>query len=141
MTKLIAVVAGLVLGTLGIASVELASPRQPANAAATATLGAAEDRVGDRPAGARRAGEDVRGPCDEAENAGDARCTGARLAPTAVPPVATAGDDRGDDRSRAADRDGDVAPHRNGSGTAEDDGPDGDRGGASGRHGRSGDDD
>jgi hypothetical protein len=38
-------------------------------------------------------GEDLRGPCDEAEHANDTRCTGAN-----VPPVDDGDDDRFDDR-------------------------------------------
>ena len=45
---------------------------------------------------ANEAGEDLSGPCDEAEHANDPRCTGAATAPAAGDDVA---DDRGDDNS------------------------------------------
>ena len=41
-------------------------------------------------------GEDISGPCDEAEHANDPRCTGAAPAPAAGDDIA---DDRGDDNS------------------------------------------
>jgi hypothetical protein len=43
---------------------------------------------------ANEAGEDLRGPCDEAEHANDPRCTGAATAPAADADIA---DDRGGD--------------------------------------------
>ena len=45
---------------------------------------------------ANEAGEDLSGPCDEAEHANDPRCTGAATAPAAGDDIA---DDRGDDNS------------------------------------------
>ena len=46
--------------------------------------------------GANEAGEDLSGPCDEAEHANDPRCTGAATTPAAGDDIA---DDRGDDNS------------------------------------------
>ena len=45
---------------------------------------------------ANEAGEDLSGPCDEAEHANDPRCTGAATAPASGDDIA---DDRGDDNS------------------------------------------
>ena len=54
-------------------------------------------------------GEDISGPCDEAEHANDPRCTGAR------------GDDRDDDRGRDDDRRGDDDDSGHGSDDHDDD--------------------
>jgi hypothetical protein len=74
---------------------------------------------------ANEAGEDVSGPCDEAEHANDPRCTGAVTAPPA------ADDDVADDR-----RDDNSGPgsSNSGHGSGEDDG------GHSGHGGHGGDD-
>jgi hypothetical protein len=57
-----------------------------------------EDRREDRRAGgAREAGEDISGPCDEAEHANDPRCTGV-AAPRADDDGHHGDDDRGGDR-------------------------------------------
>jgi hypothetical protein len=79
---------------------------------------------------ANEAGEDLRGPCDEAEHADDPRCTGAATAPPAGDDDAA--DDRGGDNS---------VPGSSNSGPSEHSGRDGgeDDGGHSG-HGRGGDD-
>jgi hypothetical protein len=73
--------------------------------------------------------EDLRGPCDEAEHAGDPRCTGAQ------------GDEAHDDHDRGEDRSGPSA--NSGPGNAEDRGgneDDSGHGGNSG-HGGGGEDD
>src|SRR5687767_9285960 len=95
MTKLIAIIAGLSLGTLGVASAQMASSGEPANGAGTGTTTIDTVEAGttttetaettttteDRPAvTGREPGEDVRGPCDEAEHANDPRCAGGATA-------------------------------------------------------------
>ena len=81
-------------------------------------------------------GEDLRGPCDEAEHADDPRCTGAPVAPTATDDDAA--DDRGGDRGPG------TASGRSGHDGADDHGgspgPGGDDGGHSGHGGGGGDD-
>lgn len=57
------------------------------------TVRRADHRRGRRARGVREPGEDVRGPCDEAEHVNDPRCTGAAPARTVED------DDRGEDRS------------------------------------------
>ena len=98
MNKAIAFVAGIALAAGGAASVQLASPSDPVRAAATTTGDDDATSTAATTAAAttgREAGEDVRGPCDEAEHAGDPRCTGA--AP------ATREAERDDDRGREAE--------------------------------------
>jgi hypothetical protein len=90
-------------------------------------------------------GEDVRGPCDEAEQANDPRCTGATVAPRVDDDIAEDrvnddfADDRGeDDRGRGvdsgpSDRSGhDGGDDSSGHGRGEDDGDNSGHGG----HGR-----
>src|SRR5215218_5547560 len=99
MTKLIAVIAGLALATLGLASAQLASSAEPVR---TATVGTTDDdgaatttdddgaattaddhgaETATAPVAAgREPGEDLRGPCDEGEHADDPRCGGAATA-------------------------------------------------------------
>jgi hypothetical protein len=93
---------------------------QQAPVSATTTTTRQEDRAGESELRGRanEPGEDLRGPCDEAEHANDARCTGA--------PAASANDDRGRDDNGADDRSG-----RGGR----------DDGGHSGHGGHGGDDD
>ena len=102
----------------------LGSPSSPtigqAIPTATTTTTQQEDRAAEARGRANEAGEDLRGPCDEAEHANDPRCTGVATAPAVHDDDAA--DDRGDDNS---------GPGSSNSG--EDDG------GHSG-HGRGGDD-
>jgi hypothetical protein len=72
----------------------------------------------------REAGEDVSGPCDEAEHANDPRCTGA----------ATSTDDRGRDDGATDDRSGSDS----GRGGGDDDSGGDDRSGSNSGHGGSG---
>jgi uncharacterized membrane protein YgcG len=72
----------------------------------------------------REAGEDVSGPCDEAEHANDPRCTGA----------ATTTDDRGRDDGATDDRSGSDS----GRGGGDDDSGGDDRSGSNSGHGGSG---
>jgi len=77
---------------------------------------------------ANEAGEDLRGPCDEAEHANDPRCTGAATAPT------TGDDDVADDRGDNSGSSNSGPSERSGRGGGEDDG------GHSGHGGHGGDD-
>jgi hypothetical protein len=72
----------------------------------------------------REAGEDVSGPCDEAEHANDPRCSGA----------ATPTDDRGRDDGATDDRSGSDS----GRGGGDDDSGGDDRSGSNSGHGGSG---
>jgi hypothetical protein len=72
----------------------------------------------------REAGEDVSGPCDEAEHANDPRCTGA----------ATSTDERGRDDGATDDRSGSDS----GRGGGDDDSGGDDRSGSNSGHGGSG---
>jgi hypothetical protein len=72
----------------------------------------------------REAGEDISGPCDEAEHANDPRCTGA----------ATSTDDRGRDDGATDDRSGSDS----GRGGGDDDSGGDDRSGSNSGHGGSG---
>jgi len=106
---------------------------------------------------AREPGEDVSGPCDEAEHAGDPRCTGATgtttngagsAAPTQVPAPVTGDDDRGGDRHGGRDDATDDGPHgaddrgddHGGEGEAEVDDHGGDSGPGGGHSGPGGGD-
>ena len=88
-----------------------------------------EDRNDDRGDDAREPGEDVRGPCDEAEHANDPRCTGV-------------GDDDRDDNSgpdNAEDDDrGEDRADNSGPGNADDDDDDNGGHGGDDRSGHSG---
>ena len=125
-------IAAIIGGVLLIAGVALAgtvsslgSPSSPTIGqtipTATTTTTRQENRAAEARGRANEAGEDLPGPCDEAEHADDPRCTGVATAPAAADDDAAA-DDRGDDNS---------GPGSSNSG--EDDG------GHSG-HGRGGDD-
>ena len=95
MSKLIPVVLGIALAAAGGAAVQLAAPGDDASATTTPTATATttrsleqqadrgtarsrgkRGRPARRAAVGREAGEDVRGPCDEAEHANDPRCVG-----------------------------------------------------------------
>jgi len=81
-------------------------------------------------------GEDVRGPCDEAEHANDPRCTGATVPPQADDDVA---EDRGSDDRGSNSGPSDRSGHDEGDDNSGRSGG-GDDGGHSG-HGRGGEDD
>ncbi len=100
MYKIAAIIGGVLL-MAGVALAgtvsSLGSPSSPTIGQTIPTAGTIV-RQGDRGqeaearGRANEAGEDLRGPCDEAEHAGDPRCTGTATAPMA-------GDDRGADNS------------------------------------------
>jgi hypothetical protein len=108
MTKIAIIVGGVVLmagvalaGTLtslGSSSTPAGQTISPPAATTNATLDdrGQENEVRGR---ANEAGEDLRGPCDEAEHANDARCTGAAAAPRADDNAEDVGDDHGGDHS------------------------------------------
>ena len=135
MTKIAIIVGGVVLmagvalaGTLtslGSSSTPAGQTISPAVAnTTTTTTGTVDDRGQENEVRGRanEAGEDLRGPCDEAEHANDARCTGA---------AATA--PRGDDNAEDVGDDHGGADHSNrGSGGGDD---------SSGHGGHGGDDD
>ena len=86
-----------------------------------------EDRAREREARGRanEAGEDLRGPCDEAEHANDPRCKGAATAPVREDADDDANDDRGARSGHDAgdDRGGNSGPSDNsGRGGGSDDG-------------------
>ena len=85
---LIAAIAAAVLG-LGGASLAGSLDLDQASA----TTGTTTDATTTGATTTRDAGEDVRGPCDEAEHAGDPRCTGTTA-------TTTRGDDRRGRRGR-----------------------------------------
>jgi hypothetical protein len=98
MYKIAAIIGGVLL-MAGVALAgtvsSLGSPSSPTIGqtipTATTTTTRQEDRTTEARGRAHEAGEDLRGPCDEAEHAGDPRCTGAATAPPA------ADDDAADD--------------------------------------------
>jgi hypothetical protein len=98
----------------------------------TTTLGTTttEDRDEDRGDGFREPGEDVRGPCDEAEHANDPRCTGVGGARDDNSGPGSADDDGGD---RGDDDNSGPGSHNSGPGDGDDDDDD--------RSGRGGGDD
>ena len=133
MYKIAAIIGGVLL-MAGVALAgtvsSLGSPSSPTIGQTIPTAGTTvrqEDRGREAEARGRanEAGEDVRGPCDEAEHANDPRCTGAVTAPPAADDDVA--DDRVDDNSGPGSSN---SGHRGG----EDDG------GHSG-HGRHGGDD
>jgi uncharacterized membrane protein YgcG len=83
-------------------------------------------------------GEDVRGPCDEAEHATDPRCTGAAVAPGADDDVA---DDRGDDNPGRNSGPSDRSGHEGGDDSSGHGGRGGDDDGDHSGHGGGGGDD
>ena len=104
MYKIAAIIGGVLL-MAGVALAgtvsSLGSPSSPTIGQTIPTAGTTvrqEDRAAEAEARGRanEAGEDVSGPCDEAEHANDPRCTGAAPAPAAADDDA---DDRGDDNS------------------------------------------
>ena len=137
MYKIAAIIGGVLL-MAGVALAgtvpSLGSPSSPTIGqtipSATTTTTGQEDRAAEARGRANEAGEDLRGPCEEAEHADDPRCTGAATAPAARDDDTA--DDRGDDNS---------GPGSSSSGPGERSGRDDgeDDGGHSG-HGRGGDD-
>jgi hypothetical protein len=115
MTKIAIIVGGVVLmagvalaGTLtslGSSSTPAGQTIRPPAVTTNATL---DDRGQENEARGRanEAGEDLRGPCDEAEHANDARCTGA-AAPRADDNAEDVGDDHGGDHSNRGSGSGD----------------------------------
>ena len=104
MYKIAAIIGGVLL-MAGVALAgtvsSLGSPSSPTIGQTIPTAGTTvrqDDRAAEAEARGRanEAGEDVSGPCDEAEHANDPRCTGAAPAPAAAEDDA---DDRGDDNS------------------------------------------
>jgi len=104
MYKIAAIIGGVLL-MAGVALAgtvsSLGSPSSPTIGQTIPTAGTTarqEDSAAEAEARGRanEAGEDVSGPCDEAEHANDPRCTGAAPAPVAADDDA---DDRGDDNS------------------------------------------
>ena len=104
MYKIAAIIGGVLL-MAGVALAgtvsSLGSPSSPTIGQTIPTAGTTvqqDDRAAEAEARGRanEAGEDVSGPCDEAEHANDPRCIGAAPAPAAAEDDA---DDRGDDNS------------------------------------------
>jgi hypothetical protein len=137
MYKIAAIIGGVLL-MAGVALAgtvsSLGSPSSPTIGqtipTATTTTTRQEDRTTEARGRAHEAGEDLRGPCDEAEHAGDPRCTGAATAPPAADDDAA--DDRGGDNSGPGSSNSGSGDH-----SGRDDGED--DGGHSG-HGHGGDD-
>jgi hypothetical protein len=84
MKKLIVILLGAAIFAVALGAGLMLGGPDPATASSTTSTPTTErgdDRGGDRPrrarAARREAGEDVRGPCDEAEHRNDPRCTGA----------------------------------------------------------------
>ena len=105
MYKIAAIIGGVLLmagvALAGTAS-SLGSPSSPTIGQTIPTAGTTvrqEDRSGEAEARGRahEAGEDLSGPCDEAEHANDPRCAGAATAPAAGDDDVA--DDRGGDNS------------------------------------------
>jgi len=125
MKIVIGLLAAAILGTGGFAFAAGVDDTQPARTVsvpgtttAVTTAAATTDDIviGNAPAATTTAnGEDISGPCDEAEHANDPRCTGG----------ATAGDDHADD---------DNGEDRSGSNRGSDDGNDDHGGDRSGSH-------
>ena len=142
MYKIAAIIGGVLL-TAGVALAgtvsSLGSPSSPTIGQTIPTAGTTvrqEDRaVGQEPGDdrgaeaeargrANEAGEDVSGPCDEAEHANDPRCTGAATAPAAGDDDVA--DDRGGDNSGPGSSNSGPSER---SGGGEDDGGHGGHGG------------
>jgi hypothetical protein len=109
MTKLLIALGGAGLAALAtVLAVALGdtgsrTPTLATNTATTTRTATVEER--------REAGEDVRGPCDEAEHANDPRCTG----------IAATGDDRSGPGGREHDDDADEDHSGPGRGSDDDD--------------------
>jgi hypothetical protein len=129
MYKIAAIIGGVLL-MAGVALAgtvsSLGSPSSPTIGQTIPTATTSTTRQEDRAQEPER-GEDLHGPCDEAEHANDPRCTGAATAPAARDDDAA--DDRGGDNS---------GPGSSNSGPSGRSGRE-DDGGHSG-HGRGGDD-
>ena len=132
-------IAAIIGGVLLMAGVALAGTVSSLGSPSSPTIGQTiptattttrqEDRAAEARGRANEAGENLRGPCDEAEHADDPRCTGEAAAPAA----------RDDDT--ADDRGANSGPGSSSSGPGERSGRDNgeDDGGHSG-HGRGGHD-
>ena len=110
MYKIAAIIGGVLL-MAGVALAgtvsSLGSPSSPTIGQTIPTAGTTvrqEDRTAEAEARGRanEAGEDVSGPCDEAEHANDPRCTGAATAPVAE----DGADDNSGPGSSSSGRDG-----------------------------------
>ena len=133
-------IAAIIGGVLLMAGVALAGTVSSLGSPSSPTIGQTiptattttrqEDRAAEARGRANEAGEDLRGPCDEAEHADDPRCTGAATAPATHDDVTA--DDRGGDNSGPGSSSSGPG-ERSGGGDGADDG------GHSG-HGRGGDD-
>jgi hypothetical protein len=81
MRKLIVTLLGAAIFAAALGAGLLVAGPDSATASSTTTTTTTTERGDDRPKRARtarcEAGEDVRGPCDEAEHRNDPRCTGA----------------------------------------------------------------
>jgi hypothetical protein len=112
MRKLMAILFGAAFFAAAFAAGAALSPAERATASTTTARTATTERGDDHGGVARRArvrreaGEDVRGPCDEAEHRNDPRCTGM---------AAARNDDRGRGRGRGND-DGDRRGSNSGRG-------------------------
>ncbi len=139
MTKIAAIIGGVLL----MAGVALAgtltsldksnSPTIKQTPAAQTTTQRQEDRGRELEQRGREneVGEDLRGPCDEAEHASDPRCTGAAV------PRADDDDDAGEDRGHDGNR---GSGERSGHGGGDRSGHGGGDGGGQSGHGGGGDD-
>jgi hypothetical protein len=128
MTKIAIIVGGVVLmagvalaGTLtslGSSSTPAGQTISPPAVTTNATL---DDRGQENEVRGRtnEAGEDLRGPCDEAEHANDARCTDA-AAPRADGNAEDVGDDHGGDHSNRGSGSGDDSSGHGGRGGDDD---------------------
>jgi|SRR5215212_8575330 hypothetical protein len=135
MSKLLAgIIAALLVGVGVAAASSLTTSNDdqvPTSSISTIDSTASTESTESTEAKTTETGEDVSGPCDEAEHANDARCAGG---------TTTANDDRADDdRGRETDDDADDAEDNRGRGR---DHEDADRGGEdhSGRSHSGGDD-
>ena len=119
MTKIVAIIGGVLLmagvatagtvSSLGSSSDQTIGSTLPT---ASVTTVRQDDRAREPEVRGREAeaGEDLRGPCDEAEHANDARCTGTAVAPPATTTVRADDDHHG--RNRGPGGGGDDSGHR-----------------------------
>jgi hypothetical protein len=139
MSKIAVIVGGVVLmagvalaGTLTSLGSADTPAGQPISPPATTTTGILDDRGQENELRGREdengvrgreneAGEDLRGPCDEAEHANDPRCTGA-----AVPSRDDDAEDAGDDHSNRGPGGGDDHSNRGPGGDDDNSGHGGD---------------
>jgi hypothetical protein len=125
MTKIVAIIGGVLLmagvalagtvSSLGSSGDQAIGSTLPA--ASISTTVRQDDRAREREVRGREteAGEDLRGPCDEAEHANDPRCTGTAAAP-ATTTIRTDDDRRGSNRGPGGGRDDGSGHHGDDSG-------------------------